>query len=97
MAKRITWSDNAIADRLQILTYWFEVLGHKNYSRKLDNDFRNVIKLIARYPEIGRKSEFGDMRYFIKDCYIIYYKDNAKTIDILHIWDSRRNPENLVI
>ena len=96
MAKRIVWSENALEDRHKILIYWFEILGHKNYSKKLDNDFRNVLKLIARYPEIGRKSSDKEMRYFIKDAYIIYYIINPKTIEILHIWDSRRNPEDLM-
>ena len=34
-------------------------------------------------------------RFFIKDAYEIFYVFNDTTIEILHIWDSRRNPDDL--
>ena len=31
MAKRIIWSREAVADRIQILDYWYKRLGSKQY------------------------------------------------------------------
>lgn len=95
MAKRIKWSRKAVADRIQILDYWFQRIGNKEYSKKLDKSLREVVKLLSEYPELGRKLTNRDERYFVKDYYQIFYQIKKDTIEILHIWDSRRNPEDL--
>ena len=95
MVKRIVWSRIAVADRIQILDYWFQRTGNKNYSRKLDKSFRNIVRLLANYPRLGRKIEKHDERCFIKDSYVIFYRSIDISIEILHIWDSRRDPDDL--
>lgn len=94
MAKRIVYSENAVKDRLEILEYWYKRIGTKTYSKKLDKAFREVIKLLAEHPELGRQlAQKGD-RFFVKDAYQIIYRFDKSTIEILHLWDSRRNPED---
>ena len=95
MAKRIKWSQQAVADRIQILDYWFQRIGNKSYSRKLDKSLRKVIQLLSEYPELGRRLTNREERYFVKDCYQIFYQTKKDSIEILHVWDSRRNPEDL--
>ncbi len=95
MAKRIKWSTYAIADRISILDYWFRRIGNKNYSKKLDNSLKEVIQKLANYPKLGRQLDNREERFFVKDSYQIFYLEKDDSIEILHIWDSRRNPEDL--
>ena len=94
MAKRIVYSENALKDRIEILDYWYKRIGTKTYSRKLDKAFRQVIKLLSEHPELGRQMADKEERFFIKDAYQIFYRFDDKIIEILHLWDSRRNPED---
>ncbi len=95
MAKRIIWSPQAVADRISILDYWHQRIGNKSYSRKLDNSLKKIIKKIAYYPKIGRQLADRKERFFVKDSYQIFYIETDRSIEILHIWDSRRSPEDL--
>lgn len=95
MAKRIKWSTYAIADRISILDYWFRRIGNKNYSKKLDNSLKEVIQKLANYPKLGRQLDNREERFFVKDSYQIFYLEKDNSIEILHICDSRRNPEDL--
>jgi len=40
MAKRIFWSRQAVADLIQILDYWYQRLGSKEYPSKLNKGFK---------------------------------------------------------
>ena len=98
MAKSIKWSPEAIADRIQILDYWNVKTGSKQYSIYLDNAFKEVISSIKKFPKIGKQySDIPDknIRYLIKDYYQFFYRETSDSIDILHVWDTRRNPEDL--
>jgi len=95
MAKRIIWSPHAVADRISILDYWHQRIGNKTYSRKLDNSLKEIIQKIAYYPKIGRQLTGRKERFFVMDSYQIFYTETNSAIEILHIWDSRQNPENL--
>ncbi len=95
MVKRVIWSRNAIKDKLQILDYWYKRIGTKTYSGKLDKAFRQSIGYLKKYPYIGRKLENSELRFIVKDHYQIFYKVYDDEIRIIHIWDSRRNPDDL--
>ena len=95
MAKKIKWSPEAVADRIRILDYWVERTGNKRYSRKLDKAFREVVTMLSRSPEIGREVENREERYFVKGNYLVFYQIREDSIDILHLWDGRRNPDDL--
>ena len=95
MAKRIIWSTHAVADRIQILDYWYQRIGNKNYSKKLDKSLKEIISTLANFPKLGRKLDDMEERFMVKECYQIFYLEKEDTIEILHIWDSRRNPDDL--
>ena len=97
MVKRIIWSQNALADRIQILDYWFQRIGNKTYSRRLDHELKETIKHLARFPKIGRQIDDREERFLVKDYYQVFYMESDLEIYILHIWDSRRNPEDKII
>ena len=92
---RVVWSAHALADRMQILDYWFVRTGSKVYSRKLDNSFKAIINHLTYFPEMGRKLDARDERFVVKDAYLIFYRVVNDEIHIIHIWDSRRNPADL--
>jgi plasmid stabilization system protein ParE len=94
MAKRIIWAPQAVADRIRILDYWYKRLGTKDYSIKLDEMFKETIQLLSRFPQLGRKVESRELRVFVKDHYQIFYLDEEQSLKILHLWDSRRNPQD---
>lgn len=93
MAKQIIWAPEAVADRIQILDYWYKRLGDKEYSTKLDTLFKESANLLIHFPFLGRQLTNREERVFVKDHYQIYYLDEKEVVKILHIWDSRRNPE----
>lgn len=95
MAKRIVWAPEAVADRIQILDYWYKSLGTKAYSQKLDQVFKETIELLSHFPLLGRQLNNREERVFVKDHYQIFYLTEEEAIKILHLWDSRRNPEEL--
>jgi len=77
------------------LDYWYKRLGTKEYSRKLDEMFKESVGLISQFPFLGRQVKNREERVFVKDHYQIFYLNDAETIRILHVWDSRRDPEEL--
>lgn len=99
MVKRLIWSKSAVQDRKNILDYWNETNENKNYSRKLNNEFNDLTELLLLFPLLGRKVENHNSRFVVKGEYIIFYKisENKEitNIEILHIWDSRRDPMKL--
>jgi plasmid stabilization system protein ParE len=97
MAKRIIWSREAVADRIQILDYWYKRLGNKKYSTKLDNLFKEVVLMLSRFPFMGRQLTNREERVLVKDHYQIYYLIEGEEIKILRVWDSRRNPEDFYL
>ena len=95
MAKRIKWSTHAVADRISILDYWYQRIGDKKYSKKLDQSLKEIIKKLADFPKLGRQLDKREERFFVKDSYQIFYIETKDSIELLHIWDSRRNPDDL--
>lgn len=97
MAKIIKWSKLALTDRLKILDFWYKKTGSKNYPHKLDRAFRTSLKLIIKFPDIGRTVEGREEKYFVIEGYQIFYQVTENEIDILRIWDSRQDPDRLKI
>jgi toxin YoeB len=99
MVKRLVWSKKALENKKEIFEYWNIANGNKNYSRKLNTELNNLIDVLLSFPDPGRKVENYDARFLVKHRYIIFYKVNRSSefldIEIIQIWDSRRDPEDL--
>jgi len=93
MAKKISWTPRALLDRLEILEYWSNRNKSKVYSKKLYELFASNIKLVAKNPELGKTTEFPSVRVIIVTNYLIYYNIGDNDIEILTIWDTRRDPK----
>src|ERR1700733_14976094 len=94
MAAKIVWSIRAQHEPFEILEYWVNRNKSKTYSRKIYQLFRVGMKKVAEMPETEIPTENPDFRIKIVKDYLIYYHISAsKTIEVLTIWDSRRNPK----
>ncbi len=96
MVKQIVWSRRAQTDRKYILKYWNKRNKSTHYSRKLNGLFKEAVKLIADYPEIGKPTDDKNARIkIVKDYLVIYEVDEKDRLLILTIWDSRQDPKKL--
>ncbi len=95
MAKKIVWSEKAHRDRISILQFWIEHNKSKNFSKKLNILFREAVKLVAKFPKTGKKTDLENIRAkFVRD-YLIFYEETQRTINVLSIADGRQNPETI--
>jgi plasmid stabilization system protein ParE len=97
MAKRIAWTLRAKQRRREILDYWFQRTGNKKYSRKLAGQIRETAFYISENQYLGRSTSIPDVRIAISGNYLIVYKVYHDFIEIFTIFDSRQNPNKLII
>ena len=95
MARRIRWSPRAANDRIQILEYWIERNKSTTYSRNLNRLINNAVQLISERPNIGRQTDHLNVRIKIVKDYLIYYRIKDDVLEIITLWDGRRNPDIL--
>lgn len=95
MVKEIIWSEQAIADRKNILAYWIQRNQSTKYSIKLDMLFREAVMLIAEYPFIGKSTDIKNIRAKRVRDYYILYSETSTQIQIITIWDTRQKPARL--
>lgn len=73
MARRkIIWSNRAKIKLYAILDFYAQRNKSKAYSVKLYSKFNKEIKLLAKYPDLGIKTQIEFVRGLIVDEYIIY-------------------------
>ena len=93
--KKVVWSIRAQQDRLEILEYWINRNKSKRYSTKLLDLFESAVELITQHPEIGKPTDLPRVRTKIVREYLIIYQTREDRLEILTIWDNRRNPTKL--
>lgn len=94
MAKRIVWTVQAKNDRKEILGFWFRKNGNKNYSQKLALQFRETARYIAKHNYLGRATDLATVRVTVCGDYLIFYKLSETLVEIITIFDNRRDPKN---
>ena len=96
MDRKIIWSRRSQNDRIEIFKYWNKHNKSIAYSKKLNELFKEAIRLIGEYPQIGRLTNDKKARIkIVRDYLIIYEIDAQEQLLILTIWDSRQDPEKL--
>ncbi|MEQ9422891.1 MAG: type II toxin-antitoxin system RelE/ParE family toxin [Cyclobacteriaceae bacterium] len=93
MAQRLIWSKSAVRDKRDILSYWIKRNESKNYSRKLNKLFDETAALVTAHPGIGNRTDFKDTRLKVVRDYWMVYRVVDETVQILRIWDTRRDPQ----
>jgi plasmid stabilization system protein ParE len=53
MARRITWSLEAKAERKMIFDYWNKRTHSKDYSKRLNIEINKTIEVLEAFPGIG--------------------------------------------
>lgn len=95
MAKQVIWSFRAQEDRKNILEYWRQRNKSNTYSEKLDKRFREAIRIIQDFPQIGKLTDDSKARIKVLKDYLIIYEETDNSIILLTIWDSRQDPREL--
>jgi plasmid stabilization system protein ParE len=57
MAKQVIWSLRAQNDKKEILDYWRRRNKSDAYSKKLNELFKESIKIILDFPQIGKVTD----------------------------------------
>ncbi len=94
MVRRLIWSNLALQQKRDIFEYWNKRNKSKTYSRKLNNLFNKAAELLTDYPSIGEKTDYENVRLKLVRDYWMVYRITDKHIQILTVWDTRRNPED---
>ena len=96
MSKQIIWSPLSVKDLDEVLDYLDNEWEEKVATRYIDliEEFIHQISVNPKqFPLIHRRKK-------IRKCVItkhnsLYYREQKMKIDILRIYDNRKNPENL--
>ncbi len=91
MAYQIVWTEKANIERQHILQFWIDHNKSKVFSLKLNKLFISSIRDISKRPDIGRKTEFDNVRVKMVREYLIFYEVIKRDLVILSIWDGRRD------
>lgn len=98
MELTVTWTQNALDDLENIAQYIFMEFGSV-HAGKFHEKLRIRLKLLSEQPLIGTKTsknEFIRKTHISKITILIYrYKPTKKTIEILQLWDGRRNQASM--
>ena len=98
MAKRkIVWSSKSKYDLLKILEYFYQRNGSKTYSKKLNARIIRSVRLLCTQPNLGLMTDVDNIRILIEGDYAIFYQPDDDKIKVISIWDSRQDPDNLII
>jgi addiction module RelE/StbE family toxin len=95
MARKVEWTNRALKDRFQILSYWINRNKSNSYSIKLDDLFIESLKLLSLFPFAGKPTRVANVRMKIIKKYVLVYQVTDNEIIVLRLWDSRQNPQNL--
>ena len=95
MAKQIIWSLRAQKDKKEIFKYWSQRNKSNRYSKKLNQLFKDSIRLLSEHPYIGKSTDVDSVKIKIVKDYLLIYEVTETSINILSIWDGRQNPSKL--
>ena len=95
MAKKIVWTSKAANLFTKTLEFYCQRNHSNTYSRKLNMEIYETVKLLAKYPLIGLKTNMKNIRVLIKGDFKIFYEIRIAEIVIHLVWDSRQDPSKL--
>ena len=95
MAKQIIWTLRAQKDKKEILKYWLQRNKSNSYSKKLNQLFKDSIRLLREHPYVGKSADDDSVRIKIVKEHLLIYEVTETSIIILSIWDGRQDPSKL--
>ena len=94
MALEIIYSPQFADSFEAILNYFDERNGNDKYSKKLFGMVHRQIQLLATFPEIGRLTDFPNVRVLFVDNYGVEYQIRDTVILVIDIYSCQTNPSN---
>ncbi len=94
MAKEVKWTNRAIFDRTNIYKYWLERNKSSSYPEKLEELFEKSAQIIAKFPRIGKPTNYRNVFAKVVRDYKIFYRVGSDEIQLLRIWDTRQHPNS---
>src|SRR5690606_13481287 len=91
---KLIWSPESRKDRASIFIFWNKKNKSKSYSRRLSKLFRLETKRLLKTPYIGKATKTPELRLLFIEHFIILYRIKSNAIEIVNVWDGRRNPDD---
>ena len=95
MAKKVVWTQRAQNDRRRILKYWKDRNKSNVYSTKLALLFKDSVKIVSEFPKIGKPTDDINVRIKIVRDFYIFYEETNNQIQLLTVWDTRQDPDEV--
>jgi plasmid stabilization system protein ParE len=95
-ARKVIWSQNATEQLNEILNYYLQRNGNNVYGSKLYKKIIGAARILSKQSLIGKKTEHENIRVMAIGFYLMFYELTEKQIEILIVWDGRRNPKQLI-
>jgi toxin YoeB len=95
MVRPIIWTTRAQNERIRAFTFWNNHNKSTLYSKKLHGLINEALRLISKYPFIGKPTNKENVRVKIVKDYLIIYEITSNEIIVLSLWDCRQNPKEL--
>lgn len=95
MAKKVEWTEASLRDRVDIYRYWLDRNKSDSYSEKLEVLFNEAANLIGQFSQAGTETNVPYLRIKIVKHFKIYYLNQEDVIQIIRVWDTRRDPGSL--
>lgn len=93
MALELVYSYLFVENLEKILLFYDERNDNDRYSQKLLKNIQDKLQLLSVMPEMGRKTDFHDVRILFVDKYCIDYQIRVGQVLIIDIYSSLTNPE----
>lgn len=97
MALKIIWTFRAKEDIKHISIYWNKRIGNSSYSNKIRRLTNRYLILLQQYPKLGRQTDNKFIREIIIREFKIFYTIDESSIYIVRFWDTRQDPDKLVL
>jgi len=89
----LIWSDRSEKHKKKIFKYWNKRNKSKQYSRKMNRLFDEAAEIVQYHPYLGKMTNFENVRLKLVRDYWLVYRITDTEIQILTVWDTRRNPD----
>lgn len=90
--KKIIWTEKAKKSLFLILDFYEIQNGNNIYSEKLFSEIIERTNILTNYSFSGKKTDYLEIRELVIDRNSLFYTETKDTINIILVWDNRRNP-----
>ncbi len=95
--RKVVWPHQAKIGLYEILKFYAERNKSYSYSKKLYSEIESEIRRINKNPYIGKETDIAKVRGLVVNQFIVFYELTTQYIVIHKLWDSRQNPDDLVL